>query len=221
MGTLIVNFKNYARIMGEGSLRLAESAQKISEMTGQEVIVAPPTPMLGLVASRTKVPVFAQSLSVAEGEKSTGSVTPEAIKAAGAAGTILNHSEARLPLSQLKALVPRVAGLSLDVCLCARTAAEAGILAGLKPPYVAVEPPELIGTGVAVSRARPDLVSKSVEAVRKAGYRGKVLCGAGIVSGGDVKTAMGLGADGVLASSSIVGARDWDSKLLELARSLR
>jgi triosephosphate isomerase (TIM) len=220
MGTLIVNFKNYSRILGEGSLRLADSARKTSRATGQEVIVAPPTPMLGLVASKVEVTVFAQSVSASLGEKSTGSIAPESVKAAGARGTILNHSEARLPLRQLKALVPRLAALSLEVCLCAGTASEAGVLSGLKTAYVAVEPPELIGSGVAVSRARPELISKSVGAARRAGYKGKILCGAGIVSGEDVKAAIKLGVDGVLVSSSVVGAKDWDSKLLELARSL-
>jgi len=56
--------------------------------------------------------------------------------------------------------------------------------------------------------------------VRKTGYRGKILCGAGIVSGEDVKKAVELGADGVLVASSIVKAQDWEAKIRELAGSL-
>ena len=220
MGTLIVNFKNYSEVMGRGSVRLARSVFKAGEATGQSLIVAPPTPLLARVAGRVRMPVFAQSVSTAPGEKTTGSVAPEAVKAAGAKGTILNHSESRIPVSMLKDAVPRLSAMSLEVCLCAKTAAEAGRLAGLGTTYLAVEPPELIGTGVAVSKARPELVSRAVEVVRRAGFRGRVLCGAGIVTGRDVAAAMELGADGVLVSSSVVKARDWDSKILELARSL-
>jgi len=73
---------------------------------------------------------------------------------------------------------------------------------------------------VAVSKAKPQVVSGTVESARRAGYQGKILCGAGIVTGEDVKSAVRLGADGVLVSSSVVKAGDWRSRLMELAGSL-
>jgi triosephosphate isomerase len=94
-------------------------------------------------------------------------------------------------------------------------------LARLEPDYIAVEPPELIGSGVAVSKARPELVSRTVSKVKQTGFRGKILCGAGIVSGDDVKKAVELGADGVLVSSSVVKAKDWESKIEELVYPLK
>jgi triosephosphate isomerase len=220
MGVLILNFKNYGEILGDGSVHLAESALRAAEQTGQKVVVAPPTSVLALIARTVKVPVFAQGVSSTVGEKTTGSVTAEAIKAAGATGTILNHSESRLPVPVLRKLIPHVSELSLEVCLCSRTASEASRLAKFRTEYLAVEPPELIGSGIAVSKARPDVVTRTVEAARGSGYTGKVLCGAGIVTGEDVAAAVRLGADGILVSSSVVKAKDWDSKLLELARSL-
>jgi triosephosphate isomerase len=93
-------------------------------------------------------------------------------------------------------------------------------LASLGTEYLAVEPPELIGSGMAVSKARPALVTRSVRAARSAGYPGRVLCGAGIVDGGDVRRAIELGADGVLVSSSVVKARDWNARITDLAYSL-
>jgi triosephosphate isomerase len=220
MGVLILNFKNYGEILGDGAVHLAESALRARERTGQEVIVAPPTSTLALVARTVKVPAFAQGVSPAMGEKTTGSVTAEAVKAAGATGTILNHSEYRLPVELLRKLIPHLSSLSLDVCLCSKTANEANRLARFGTRYLAVEPPELIGSGIAVSKAKPELVTRTVEAAREGGYTGKVLCGAGIVTGEDVAAAVKLGADGILVSSSVVKAKDWDSKLLELARSL-
>jgi triosephosphate isomerase (TIM) len=220
MRTLIVNFKNYPEVLGRGSLDLAKAAQGVAAKRGVEVIVAPPTPMLALVASQVKIPVYSQDLGSAEGEKTTGSVLPEGVKSAGCAGTILNHSESRKAPAELKAMVPRAKMASLEVCLCARSGAEAARLSALSPRFVAVEPPELIGTGVAVSRAKPGLIRSSVKAVRRAGFSGEILCGAGIASGEDVKKAVELGADGVLVASSVVKAKDWKAKLDELACSL-
>jgi triosephosphate isomerase len=219
--TLIVNFKNYAEILGEGSVGLALAVKRVADAVGVEAIVSPPTPMLGLVASRAKVQVYSQTVGSKTGSMTTGAILPEAIKAAGASGTILNHSESKLPLAELQSLVPRVKNLGLAVCLCAETADEAAKLVPLGPKYLAIEPPELIGSGVAVSKAKPELVEMTVLAVRKAGYGGEVLCGAGIVSGEDVAKAVELGVDGVLVASSVVKAHDWESKVRELAGSLK
>jgi len=218
--TLIVNFKNYPEVLGEGSVKLAQSVQHASESFGIEAIVAPPTPMLALVASRTDVRVYSQTVGSKSGDKTTGEVLPEAVKAAGGSGTILNHSESRRSPSELRELVPRLAAMGMGVCLCSQTAAEAARLAVLKPKYLAIEPPELIGSGIAVSKARPELVQRTVTGVRRVGYKGEILCGAGIVSGEDVAKAVELGVDGVLVASSVVKAPDWESKVRDLAGSL-
>jgi triosephosphate isomerase (TIM) len=219
--TLVVNFKNYPEVLGDGSVRLALAIKRVSDTVDIEAIAAPPTPMISLVAARTKVQVYSQSVGNAVGDKTTGAVLPEAVRAAGAAGTILNHSESRRTPAELKRLVPRLVSLRMGVCLCAQTSEEAAELSLFGTKYLAIEPPELIGSGVAVSRARPELIQKTVAAARKAGYRGKILCGAGIVSGEDVSRAVQLGADGVLVASSVVKAADWESKVRELADSLK
>lgn len=218
---MILNLKNYPEVLGEGSLRIAEAAQRASSKTGAEIIVAPPGPMVAIVASRVTIPVFSQTVGSETGDKTTGAFLPEAVKAARAKGTLLNHSESSRTLSELKRLVPRLRGLSLAVCLCAGTTSQAVTLSRLEPDYIAVEPPGLIGSGMAVSKAKPELVSRTVSKVRGTGYRGKILCGAGIVSGEDVKKAVELGAEGVLVSSSVVKARDWLSKIEELAYLLK
>jgi triosephosphate isomerase len=219
--TIILNLKNYPEVLGDGSLRIAKAAQRASSRTGAEIIVAPPGPLVALVASKVTVPVFSQTVGSERGDKTTGAFLPEAVKAAGARGTLLNHSESSRSLNELERLVPRLRELSLAVCLCAGTTSHAMTLARLEPDYVAVEPPGLIGSGIAVSKAKPELVSRTVSKVRETGYRGEILCGAGIVSGEDVRRAVELGADGVLVSSSVVKARNWSSKIEELANSLR
>ena len=221
MKTLIVNFKNYPQVQGEGAVRLALAIEEAVAGTKVQAIAAPPAPMISLVAARTKVRVYSQSVGAKAGDQTTGAVLPEAVKAAGASGTILNHSESRSRPTDLARLVPRLTGMGMGVCLCARTPREAAGLSSLAPTFIAVEPPELIGSGMAVSRAKPELIQRTVSAVKRAGFEGKILCGAGIVSGDDVARAVELGADGVLVASSVVKASDWKSKVRELANSLR
>ena len=66
-----------------------------------------------------------------------------------------------------------------------------------------------------------ELIEDCVKEARSAAYRGKILCGAGIVDGEDVRIAVKLGVDGVLVSSSVVKAMNWDGKITELALALQ
>lgn len=218
---LIINLKNYREILGDGALRLVEAAERASDSTGAQIIVAPPVPMLYAVASKARIPVFSQRVDNKDEGKSTGSVIPEELKESRCAGSILNHSESRVPIEIIALLIPRMKKLGLSTCLCAESAAEVSKMASLSPEYLAIEPPELIGTGVAVSKARPEVVSGSVLAARETGYRGRVLCGAGIVSGEDASAAVRLGAEGILVASSVVKAKDdWEGKIRELSSAL-
>ncbi len=219
MRTLVINFKNYPEILGDNSVRLAADA-KAAAGTRVELVLAPPTPMLSLVSERVAVSVFAQNVTEGEVGKSTGAIIPESVRESGAVGTILNHSEARVALEPLKRLVPRARAAGLKVCLCTATPADAGELVSLNPDYIAIEPPELIGSGLAVSKARPEVVTETVNRVLRAGFKKKILCGAGIVDGEDVTRALQLGVDGVLVSSSVIKAKDWRAKVSELARPL-
>ncbi|MDA4117452.1 MAG: triose-phosphate isomerase [Thaumarchaeota archaeon] len=218
--TLIVNFKNYPEILGDGSLRLAQAAERVGRSAGIDMVVAPPNPMLHTIASTVKIPVFAQKTELGEQGKSTGATIAESLRAAGCAGSILNHSESRVPLERLGEIVAKMKSVGLKSCVCAETTEETVKIAAMEPEFLAIEPPELIGSGIAVSKARPELITATVSAVAAAGYKGSLLCGAGIVSGEDVASAIKLGTQGVLVASSVVKARDWPAKLTELGNSM-
>ena len=74
------------------------------------------------------------------------------------------------------------------------------------PDMVAIEPPELIGTGRSVSKEKPDVITDSVRKIREVNPTVKILCGAGITTGDDIYTALKLGAEGVLIASGVVRA---------------
>ena len=221
VATLIINFKNYREVLGKRSLILAEEAERVSEgRTGVEVIVCPPSPVLQSVAGGVGIAVFSQKLEEGEEGKSTGAMIPESVLEAGCRGSILNHSEARTGVDTIGRLVARARGIGLRICVCAENAEEMVAISRFAPEFLAIEPPELIGTGISVSKARPGLIKDSVEMVRQAGFTGKILCGAGIVTGDDARAAMRLGAEGVLVASSIVKAGAREMKIREIIEAL-
>ena len=104
--------------------------------------------------------------------------------------------------------------------VCARTPSEVADFAGFSPDFVAIEPPELIGSGVAVSTSKPEIITDSIKAALSTNPEVKVVCGAGIVDGKDVEAAIKLGSCGVLVASGIVKSQDWKIKISEMAKHL-
>jgi triosephosphate isomerase len=218
--TLIINFKNYREILGIKSIELAAEAERVSRGKNLEIVVCPPSPVLHSVARAVDIAVFSQKLEEGEEGKSTGALIPESILEAGCRGALLNHSESPIDLDAIGRLVSKARSLKLVSCVCAETAMEVATIARFSPDFLAVEPAELIGTGISVSKARPELVTESVEQARRAGFSGRMLCGAGIVTGDDAAKAKELGTQGVLVASSVVKAQNWGKKIEELAEAL-
>ena len=217
---MIINFKNYLEASGEGAIRLAKVAESVAKELDVEIVVAPPILDLSIVAKSVSIPVFAQHVDLAKPGSTTGSIVPEIIKACGGSGTLLNHSEKRVPIKVIKELIPKLKDLGLYSVVCAKTPREVKDRAMLLPDYVAVEPPELIGTGRAVSKVKPEVILRSKEAVKEVSDSVKLICGAGITSGEDVAIALKLGSVGILVASSIVKSDSWELKIRELAKPL-
>lgn len=104
----------------------------------------------------------------------------------------------------LKKSIKRAKEVGIETIVCANTPEIAEAVVAFGPDYVAVEPPELIGTTTSVSEARPEVITETVERVRKVNKTCKILCGAGIHNAQDVKIALKLGTDGVLLASGVV-----------------
>lgn len=146
----------------------------------------------------------------------TGSVLADRVAAAGGAGTLLNHSERRLRLADIESAIDAAQAAGLETCVCANTPAQVGAVANLGPDAVAIEPPELIGTGTPVSQADPEIVLDAVNAARTVDPSVSVFCGAGISSAADIEAAGDLGAEGVLLASAVATADDPEAALAEL-----
>jgi triosephosphate isomerase len=205
---VIVNFKTYPQATGEAAVKLARIVEEVARKHQANTAVAVQPFDLRWVAKTVDIPVLAQHLDPVTPGSHTGWLLPEAAKEAGAVGSLLNHSERPIPFEQVQAAVKRVRELGMVSVVCAKDVEVAAKLATLDPDVVAVEPPELIGSGMAVSKVKPEVVSDSVKRVKEANPRVHVLCGAGISSGEDAGLALRLGAEGVLLASYVVCAKD-------------
>ena len=150
----------------------------------------------------------------------TGSVLLECAKEAGAAGTLINHSEKRMKLADIDEIVKRSSAEEMVSVVCTNNIETSAAVASLGPNFVAVEPPELIGSGIPVSQAEPEVVEGTVAAVQKINPSVKVLCGAGISTGDDMKAALDLGSEGVLLASGIILAKSPEKALLDLVSKI-
>ncbi len=143
------------------------------------------------------------------------------MKDAGAVGTLINHSERKLTLNEIKKRVDFAKKYDLITICCSGDIEDSKNIANFDPDFIAYEPPELIGTGIPVSKTKPEVVSNTVKEVEKINSRVKVLCGAGITNGEDVKKAIELGTVGVLLASGVVKAESPREVLEDMAKSLR
>ena len=214
---IIVNFKTYLEATGRKAVALAKQAEKVSKETAACIVVAPQCADISRVAEAVEIPVFAQHIDPIKPGSHTGQVLATAVKEAGAVGTLINHSERQMKLADIDVAVKMAIEKDLVSCVCTNNPAVSAAVAYLHPDIISIEPPELIGSGVAVSKAKPEEVTRTIQLVREVNSEALLLCGAGISHGEDVAVALKLKTQGVLVASAIVKAKDHYSILREFA----
>lgn len=217
---VILNFKTYLESTGEKALNLAKISQEVAEETGVNIAVAPQHADLLRISSQMGIPVLAQHVDAVDAGGHTGSVLLESVKDAGASGTLINHSEMRMKLADIQQVVKKATEQEMISVLCTNNIETSAAAATLQPTFVAIEPPELIGSGIPVSQAEPEIVEGTVDIMHQINPEVKVLCGAGISTGEDMKAALDLGSEGVLLASGIVLAEDPKKALLDLVSKI-
>ncbi len=215
MGVIIVNFKAYKEGSGKRALEIAKAVLEVKDRVDDYIAVAPNFLDLAEIV-KMGLDVYAQHVDPIDYGSYTGRITAEMIKEKGAKGSLINHSERRLKLADIDFLIQKFRQIGLTSVVCTNNVNTTKAVAVLNPDYVAVEPPELIGTGIPVSKAEPEVVENSVKAVKDLNPKVKVLCGAGITTHEDYVRALDLGAEGVLLASGIVKAKDPKRALEEL-----
>ena len=179
------------------ALKLARSIQKIRK----DVIICPQIAYLEEIAKNTKLKIYAQHVDGFLKGRHTGYILPEAIKAAGAKGSLLNHSEHPISIKKIRDTLKICDKLNLKVICCASSLNKVEKIKKMKPYAIAYEDPKLISTGKSITKYNPKSIEKFVKLLK--GTRIIPICGAGISNRHDIKAAEKLGCKGVLIASAI------------------
>ena len=218
---LVINFKTYEQGTGKKGLKIAKIADKIAKKEKANIIICVQFTDLYMISKAVKIPVYAQHIDPINYGSNTGWILPESIKKAGAKGTLLNHSEHKIKSKILNDSINRCKEIGLKTLVCANTPKKAREIARLNPNFIAIEPPELIGGDVSVSEAKPQVISKGVNYVKKINPKIPLLVGAGIKTTEDVKKSIELGAKGVLVASGILKAKNPERAIINLIKGFQ
>lgn len=212
---IVLNLKVYPSTI-EKTFEFVEIAKKVSKETEVRIPIAVPSIYLANAAKSYK-DVFAQHVDDNKLGAFTGTLPPEAIKEINIAGSLLNHSEKKVQFEKIKTTLDRMNALKLETIICIESQEELLKIGRLNAPFIAIEPPELIGSGISVSKAKPEVIENTVKTMETIGCEAKILCGAGISTKEDIQKSIELGAKGVLLASAFVNAKNPEEFLHSLA----
>jgi len=218
---LIINFKAYEQGTGGKALEIAKIADKVAKEYSASIIIAVQHTDIRLIASSVDIPVFAQHIDPVTYGSHTGWILPESVKDAGAEGTLLNHSEHHMGISDLEKSINIAKKLKLKTLACAQDPEMAKALSVFNPYWIAVEPLELISGDISISKAEPFIITQTIDLVKHLNPSIPVLVGAGVKTGADVLTATELGADGILIASGVMKSENPEDEIRSLAEGLQ
>ena len=215
----IINCKNYEEISGDKIKKIIKITEQVSKKYKVKIAISPPQHLIGLVAN-SSIPILAQHIDDSKIGSTTGYIIPELLKKSKVKGSLINHSEHRISSKEIEKLVLKLKELKMISIVCVKDVAEVKKYLKINPDFIAIEPPELIGSGKAISTEKPDLIQKAAKIVNDSKNKTKLLCGAGIVSGEDVAKSIELGSKGILVASGIIKAKNWNKIISEFAKAL-
>ena len=208
-----------AIIYGEEMLKLAKVIDKTAMKYDVDVILTPQYTDIKLLADNTeRIFIFAQHMDYLKPGRGLGSVLPEAVKAAGAKGVMLNHAEKPLTMDVVEKTIRRAEEVGLATIVCADTVEDVKTIAKMGPDMIVAEPTELIGTG---TTSDSNYVIDTINTVKEINDKIMVLQGAGISNGQDVYNTIKLGAQATGSTSGILKADDPYAMVEEMLFNLR
>jgi triosephosphate isomerase len=209
-----------AYLFGDGLLALASFADIISARYDVRIIITPQAVDIPRLAQTTSnLIVFAQHMDPIAIGRGNGSVLPEALKAAGAQGTMLNHAEKPLTPDVLEATIARADEVGLATMVCAGDLREVEQVSRMAPNIIIAESPELIGVGSTPAEERTSVAATN-QLVRDINPAIHVLHAAGISNGQDVYDVIAAGAQATGSTSGVLKAPDPFAMLEEMISSV-
>lgn len=220
ISTPFFEFGPKAYMYGDELLELMKKIDLLAQKYDMDVLADVQTTDLRLIAENTsdRIHVYAQHMDSIPVGRGMGTILPEAVKATGAVGVMLNHAECKLSLDEVRQAIRRADEVGLATIVCADTEEEIKAIAEMNPNIVVAEPSELIGTGIAVGKEYVDACIKLVKSINP---EIMVLPSAGISCGNDCYNIIKAGADASGSSSAICKAADPAAMTEEMMAAVR
>lgn len=199
-----IGTKNY--IYGDEILRIAKTADRAAKKYDIDVIFITTYTDIRRISENTEnLIVFAPYMDILRPGRGMADILPEALKASGAKGVVVNHCERPMTLTQIKKTIDRANELELLTFACADTIDEAKAIAQLHPDIINPEPTGLIGSGAASGM---EYVMESIRSIKAIYPDILVEQAAGITTGQQVYDFIMAGSDAAGAASGIFNASD-------------
>lgn len=216
---VMINFKTYNEASGDDAFELVNICAEVKKETKHEIICCVQAFDVHR-CSKKGIAIYGQHFDIEDAGGHTGKLTLKALIENGAKGCLVNHSENRIPFTQIMKTVALLQEAGLSAIVCVKNEKEAKKIAKLQPDAIAIEPPELIGGDISVTSANPEIISKSVQAVHSVHKHIPILCGAGVKTKQDVQIALSLGASGILVASGVTKAKNKKKEVKDLVKGL-
>lgn len=216
---IFLNCKTYVESSSEKGIELAKIADKIAKEYNHTIVIIPQHPLLAKIVDLVDIPVFSQSVDARIPGSNTGWIIPQNLKSIGVEGTLINHSEHRDTIANIERSINVCRDLNLYSLVCSNNVKTSLGLAACLPDAIAMEPPELIGSGISVS-TKPEIVKETISLVKKHFKEVKTIVGAGVSNQKDVSDSVKLNAEGILLASAFVKAKDPEKALIEMVTGL-
>lgn len=207
---IFLNFKTYPETSGENTVKLCQLIKDKRIIPCLQAV-----DIYKVTQALPDLAVWAQHADPFAPGKFTGYQLPLSLKAAGASGVLLNHSDHSINPSNLPVTVKYCREAGLKIMVIAASLEEIKTISNLQPDFIGFEDSQLIGGPVAMIDAYFDLVKQAAVAAKL-----PLIVGGGIRSAEQVKKSLQAGGAGVLVASEFAKSSDPVKTLQDLIQGL-
>ena len=206
-------------LFGDQVLELALAADSASKEFDVDVVFTTPFCDIRRIADATeRLFVFAPHMDPIPIGRGLADILPESIKAAGAEGVMLNHTEKPITFAEMQKSITRAKELDLQILAIADTIEEAKSVAALYPTAITAEQSELIGSGIIADES---YITGTTNAIKSVNPDIIVLQAAGIKDENDVYKMIFDGSEATGTSSAVGLAKNPGEMAYKMIRAVR
>ena len=207
---ILINFKIYKETWGEEAIKLANIIKEVADKHKVRIVIAASALDAVRIREKTGTEVWLQNIDEYSEGKVTGWISPYQAMDLGIKGSLLNHSEHKIPKGKVLKIVKN-RPKEFEIMVCAHSVGQIEWIVKANPDWILYEPPELIASKEkSVATEKPEVIGHVAE---KCGNV-SLIVGAGIKDREDVEVSLKMGAKGVgLASAFVLGSEP--KKILE------